>query len=66
MIPIVHMKLFKPGTVVSYKGWDYTVAHVMITSRRLMVSLVGLDDMVDSEQLSVQPTQLDFNRPKYD
>lgn len=62
MLPIVKIPLFKPGTVVEYQGYRYTVNFVTISNGRLKVTLHGLPYAVLAEHLLVQLTTIDFNR----
>ena len=58
----INIKLFKPGTWVVYRGTDYSVDHILINSRSMMVRLNGLEDLVDAEHLELVPTQLTLKR----
>lgn len=50
------MPVFKPGVQVMQDGRYETVSHVVLRRREMQVFLVGKDDPVKPESLSVAPT----------
>nr|WP_234642138.1 hypothetical protein [Delftia tsuruhatensis] len=50
------MPLFRPGTQVTQNGKAEKVSHVILRRRELMVYLVGHEDPVKPERLSLAPT----------
>jgi hypothetical protein len=59
---IVDIKLFKPGTSVSYEGRDYVVEYIVISRRSIKVSLLGGPKNIDSELIVCNPTPIDLSR----
>lgn len=49
------MPLFKPGTRVMQGGREETVSHVVLRRREMMVYLVGRDEPVKPDRLSLKP-----------
>ena len=52
---LFQMPLFKPGTRVMQGGREETVSHVVLRRREMMVYLVGRDDPVRPDRLSLEP-----------
>lgn len=50
------MPVFKPGVQVLESGRQETVSHVVLRRREMMVYLVGKDEPVKPERLSLVPT----------
>lgn len=50
------MPVFKPGVKVIVGNRQETVSHVVLRRREMMVYLVGKDDPVKPERLSLVPT----------
>lgn len=50
------MPVFKPGVQVMEGGRNETVSHVVLRRREMMVYLVGKDEPVKPERLSLVPT----------
>ncbi len=50
------MPVFKPGVEVMQAGKKEKVSHVVLRRREMMVYLVGKDDPVKPERLSLVPT----------
>ncbi|MGN1055442.1 MAG: hypothetical protein ACI4QS_01860 [Comamonas sp.] len=50
------MPVFKPGTRVMQAGREETVSHVVLRRREMMVYLVGHDEPVKPERLTLTPT----------
>lgn len=59
---VVHLPLYRAGSLVGYQGREYTVDHVVITRSQLLVHLQELDSSVDAEKLQVAPTRLVLQR----
>ncbi len=49
------MPVFKPGTRVLQGGREETVSHVLLRRREMMVYLVGRDDPVRPDRLTLEP-----------
>lgn len=49
------MPLFKPGTRVMQGDREETVSHVVLRRREMMVYLVGREEPVKPERLSLKP-----------
>ena len=49
------MPLFKPGTRVMQGGREETVSHVVLRRREMMVYLVGREEPVKPDRLSLKP-----------
>lgn len=62
ILPTVQVRLFKPGTKVTYQGIMHTVDHITISRDRLMVKLLEIEHIIDSDKLSVQLTEIDFKK----
>ena len=60
--PYFHMPLYKPGTVVHYNGKRETVGYVMVRRSVLLVHLVGKDEPVDADKLSLAPSRFALQR----
>lgn len=56
------MPVFKPGVQVMESGRYETVSHVVLRRREMMVYLVGKDDPVKPDRLSVVPTWFSTTR----
>ena len=50
------MPVFKPGVKVMYGGRSETVSHVVLRRREMVVHLVGREDPVKPERLTLTPT----------
>ncbi|WP_280190712.1 hypothetical protein [Delftia sp. PS-11] len=50
------MPLFRPGTAVTQNGKPEKVSHVILRRRELMVYLVGHEDPVRPDRLSLTPS----------
>ncbi|WP_455556316.1 hypothetical protein [Comamonas sp.] len=50
------MPVFKPGVQVMQGGRKETVSHVVLRRREMMVYLIGKDEPVKPERLSLVPT----------
>lgn len=50
------MPVFKPGVRVLHAGRSETVSHVVLRRREMMVHLVGRDEPVKPERLTLTPT----------
>lgn len=50
------MPIFKPGVQVMESGRHETVSHIVLRRREMMVYLVGKDEPVKPERLSLVPT----------
>lgn len=50
------MPLFKPGVEVMQAGRREVVSHVVLRRREMMVYLVGKEDPVKPDRLSLMPT----------
>ena len=50
------MPVFKPGTRVLRAGREETVSHVVLRRREMMVYLIGHEEPVKPERLSLTPT----------
>lgn len=50
------MPLFTPGVRVVHAGRSETVSHVVLRRREMMVHLVGRDEPVKPERLTLTPT----------
>lgn len=49
------MHVFKPGTRVMQGGQEATVSHIVLRRREMMVYLVGRDDPVRPDRLTLEP-----------
>lgn len=56
------MPVFKPGVQVTQGGKQETVSHVILRRREMMVYLVGREDPVKPERLSLTPTWFSTKR----
>nr|WP_309275777.1 hypothetical protein [Comamonas sp.] len=56
------MPLFRPGTHVTQNGKAEKVSHVILRRRELMVYLVGHEDPVRPERLSLAPSMFTTQR----
>jgi len=56
------MPVFKPGVQVVYAGRTETVSHVVLRRREMMVHLVGREDPVKPERLTLTPTWFSTER----
>ena len=61
-LPVVKMRIFKPGTQVSYQGQPHNVDHILLTKRGLYLFLDDVLGPVDSERVECAVTEIDFNR----
>jgi hypothetical protein len=61
-LPVVNMRLFKPGSQVMYQGRMHYVDHVLLNRRGLFVFLDGITGPIDSDHVECAPTAIDFNR----
>ena len=61
-LPVVKMRLFKPGTPVTYQGQTHYVDHILLTKRGLYLFLDGHTRPIDSERVECAVTEIDFNR----
>ena len=52
------MPVFKPGVRVLHAGRSETVSHVVLRRREMMVHLVGRDEPVKPERLTLTPKSL--------
>ncbi|MBP9942342.1 MAG: hypothetical protein KBF33_13265 [Comamonas sp.] len=52
---LFQMPVFKPGTRVMQGGREETVSHVVLRRREMMVYLVGREDPVRPDRLSLEP-----------
>lgn len=59
---IVDIKLFKPGTTVSYQNKDYIVEYIVISKRNIKVSLLDGPKNIDSDLIVCKPTPIDLSR----
>lgn len=50
------MPVFKPGVRVLHAGRSETVSHVVLRRREMMVHLVGRDEPVRPDRLTITPT----------
>ena len=50
------MPVFKPGVRVMHAGRSETVSHVVLRRREMVVHLVGRDEPVKPERLTLTPT----------
>ena len=51
------MPVFKPGVKVMHAGRSETVSHVVLRRREMVVHLVGREEPVKPERLTLTPTQ---------
>lgn len=56
------MPVFKPGVQVMQAGRAETVSHVVLRRREMMVYLVGHDEPVKPERLTLTPTWFSTER----
>ena len=56
------MPVFKPGVKVVHAGRTETVSHVVLRRREMMVHLVGRDEPVKPERLTLTPTLFSTER----
>lgn len=56
------MPVFKPGVRVIESGSQETVSHVVLRRREMMVYLVGKEEPVKPERLSLVPTWFTTSR----
>lgn len=56
------MPVFKPGVRVLHAGRSETVSHVVLRRREMMVHLVGRDDPVRPDRLTLTPTEFSTER----
>lgn len=59
---IVHVPLYRPGTLVSYQGQTCTISHVVINRSELKVYLRELGQAVDAAKVYLAPTRLELRR----
>lgn len=58
----VDIKLFKPGTTVSYQNKDYVIEYIVISRKTIKVSLLNGPRNIDSDLLVCEPTTIDLSR----
>ncbi|MDR2326665.1 MAG: hypothetical protein LBE51_14870 [Acidovorax sp.] len=56
------MPVFKPGVRVMHAGRSETVSHVVLRRREMVVHLVGREDPVKPERLTLTPTTFTTER----
>ena len=56
------MMHFKPGTTVSYDGYEHIVDHVVLRGIDLYVKLKNISNPVNAEQLYCTPTEFLLER----
>lgn len=56
------MPVFKPGVRVMHAGRSETVSHVVLRRREMVVHLVGREDPVKPERLTLTPTHFSTER----
>lgn len=59
---IVHLPLFRRGTLVSYQDQTCTVSHVVVSRYDLQVYLREVGQPVAAEKLQLPPTRLELRR----
>jgi hypothetical protein len=59
---IVHLPLYRPGTLVSYQGQTCSISHVVISRSELKVYLRELGQAVDASKVHLSPTRLVLQR----
>ncbi len=59
---IVHLPLYRPGTLVSYQGQTCSVSHVVVSRSDLKVYLRELGQAVDAAKVYLAPTRLVLQR----
>lgn len=59
---IFQMPVFKPGVRVMHAGRSETVSHVVLRRREMVVHLVGHEDPVRPERLTLTPTTFTTER----
>ena len=60
--PVADLPLFRPGTLVGYKGQTCTVGHVVISRCDLQVYLQELGHAVTADKLQLAPTRILLQR----
>lgn len=58
----VDIKLFKPGTTVSYQNKDYIIEYIVVSRRGIRVSLLDGPRNIDSDLLVCNPTTIELSR----
>lgn len=56
------MPVFKPGVRVLHAGRSETVSHVVLRRREMVVHLVGRDEPVRPDRLTLTPTMFSTER----
>ena len=59
---IVHLPLFRRGTLVNYKNQTCTVGHVVVNRCDLQVYLQELGQAVNADKVQLEPTRLVLQR----
>lgn len=52
----------KPGTIVSYQGWDYEVASILIRKFNLYVKFKGFDHLVPVDEIDAPIITVELHR----
>lgn len=60
--PVVHLPLYRPGTLVVHKGQTCSVSHVVISRGELMVNLKETGMTVPAEKVQLSPSRILLQR----
>jgi hypothetical protein len=60
--PSIKMPLFRAGSRVNYLGRTYTVSHIMLSKRQILVYLNGVQTFVPAEKIELELTRFALER----